>query len=371
MMRKLIVLFVSVFFSILFWGKKSLKAENLYSADKGLTTPQIDSLKKYLKFFPDNTQISIALVNGDKVTFAGVRKEKDSLVYTENKDSIFEIGSVTKVFTSVLLSKFVNEGSVKLDEPIKDFFDFPLKQSSLSGKEITLENLANHTSGLPRIDMAMLSGTPNIKNPYKDYDEGKLKDYLRNRMKLDTVPGTKFSYSNLGGGLLAYILCKKFNKTYEELLQENIFGPFNMTSSTTDLSRIKSGLIKGLTTLGSTAENWDFTNATAGGGAIKSTSVDMARFIQAHFSDNKVLQLPLQKTFSIKENTDIGLAWLITQKGNRTIYWHNGGTGGYRSCIAIDLANKKGICLLSNVSAFHPKSDAIDKLSFLLLESIN
>jgi CubicO group peptidase (beta-lactamase class C family) len=335
---------------------------------KALSPSQADSIKKYLKDFPDNTQLSIAIINNDAVNYIGVKKQKDSLIYVDNKDSIFEVGSVTKVFTSVLLSKFVNDGVVKLDDPIKNYFDFPLKQSNLGGKEITLLNLSNHTSGLPRVDVAPMLVAKDPMNPYADYDEKTLKTYLQDRMKLDTIPGTKFSYSNLGGGLLGYILCKKANKTYEELLQENIFIPFGMKSTTTDLSKVKTGLIRGQMPDGTPAENWTFTDASAGAGAIKSNCIDMARFIQGNFGNNKVLELPRQKTFHIKENMDIGLAWIMKEKGEKTTYWHNGGTMGYRTCIAMDTTLKKGIVILSNVSAGNKKNENIDKLCFSLLD---
>lgn len=201
-----------------------------YGGSDGIpfTRSQNDTLRKYLHGFPVNTQLSVAVVENDKVFYTGIIIDKDSFHFVENRDSVFEIGSLTKVFTSVLLSSFVNKGLLKTSDPVKNFFDFPLKQSSLGGKEMTLENLANHTSGLPRVDMSMVNSTADMNDPYKNYDEKMLDDYLQNKMKLDTVPGTKFSYSNLGGGLLGFILCKKAHKTYEELLQQDIFIPLGM-----------------------------------------------------------------------------------------------------------------------------------------------
>src|SRR5581483_6605944 len=216
------ILKIAGFVLILFvaFSFKGIKAD-----DKAKLTPeQNDTLKKYLKGFPSKTEIAFAIVKNDKVYYTGIVIDKDSLLFVENRDSIFEIGSLSKVFTSELLSAYVNKGLVKLTDTIGSFFNFPLKQSSLGGVKITLQNLANHTAGLPRVDMSMLSNV-NINNPYSNYDEQNLNDYLKNKMHLDTVPGTKFSYSNLGGGLLGFILCKKAGRTYEQLLQENIFGP--------------------------------------------------------------------------------------------------------------------------------------------------
>lgn len=335
--------------------------------DNPFTESQTDSLKKYLNRFPVNSQLSIAMVENDKVVCAGIVTGKDSFQIVDNKDSIFEIGSLTKVFTSILLSGFVNNGLVKTSDPIKSFFDFPLKQSSLKGKEITLENLANHTSGLPRVDVSMLSENYDANNPYKNYDEKMLNNYLQNKMQLNTVPGTKFSYSNLGGGLLGFILCKKAHKTFEELLQQYIFSPFEMKSSTTRLSFVKERLVKGHNKRGDVTENWTFHDVAAGAGAIKSCASDMVKFIQANFKTNKTLELPREKTFSVKDGMDIGLGWIIKrEKDGSTVYWHNGGTGGYRSCLVMDADKKSGVIILSNVSAYHPSNANIDKFCFTL-----
>ena len=351
----------------------SSHASTFNGLDKvNLSKQQIDSLKKYLQVFPVNTQVSIAVVENGKVNYAGVIVEKDTFQIIENRDSIFEIGSLTKVFTSVLLSDFVSRGIVKISDEVKSFFDFQLKQSNLSGKEITLENLSNHTSGLPRIDMSMMANLHDMNNPYKDYDEKALYDYLQNKMKLDTIPGTKFSYSNLGGGLLGFILCKKVHKTYEDLLQSIIFGPLGMTSSSTDLAKEKPRLVKGRTMEGDVAENWTFTDATAGAGAIKSCAIDMVKFMEANFINSKVFDLTHVKTFTVNPTTSIGLGWIIkTQKNKDDIYWHNGGTGGYRSCLVMDLKKKNGVVILSNVSSLNILNSDLDKLCFALLKGLN
>ncbi len=342
------------------------------NANNNFTRQQMDTLRKYLWQLPVNTEVAIAMVQNDKVIYGGIIIGKDSFHVVENRDSIFEIGSLSKVFTSVLLSSFVNSGIVKTTDELKSFFSFPLKESSLNGKEITLENLANHTSGLPRVDPSMFSALGiDMNNPYKVYDEKALDDYLQHKMKLDTVPGTKFSYSNLGGGLLGFVLCKKANKTYEELVQEYIFRPLGMKNSTTNLALVKGRLVKGRNMDGDTAESWTFTDATAGAGAIRSDAEDLVKFMQANFTENKVYDLPRQKTFTDKPGMDIGLGWIIkTTAGKDDIYWHNGGTGGYRTCLAMDVKKKSGIIILSNVSSFHSQNANIDKLCFALLRSL-
>ncbi len=312
------------------------------------------------------------MVNNGKVTYAGVIVDKDTFHIVENRDSIFEIGSLTKVFTSVLLSTFVNKGDVKIEDHIQDYFDYGLKDGNVSGKQITLGMLANHTSGLPRIDMSMMNNTTDMNDPYAKYDEKALKDYLQNKMKLDTVPGVKFSYSNLGGGLLGYILCQKEHSTYENLVQNNIFKPLGMNNSTTFLAYVKDKMVKGRNAAGAITANWNFTDATAGAGAIKSNATDMVKFMQANFTPNKVYDLPRVRSFTISDKMFIGLGWLCkVERAKDNIYWHNGGTGGYRSCLAMDIEKKSGVIILSNVSSFHPLNANIDKLCFALLSSLS
>lgn len=120
------------------------------NAKNNFTKQQSDTLKKYLWKLPVNTQLSIAMVQNNNVIYAGIIIDKDSFHIVENRDSVFEIGSLTKVFTSEILSSMVNKGLVKATDPIQDYFDFGLKDGNKPGRIITLTMLANHTSGLPR-----------------------------------------------------------------------------------------------------------------------------------------------------------------------------------------------------------------------------
>ena len=99
--------------------------------------------------FPNGTQLSICVVTGDAENFVGIERRNDSLVYVDNRDSVFEIGSITKTFTGTMLAKLVYDGKVNEDDPVKNVVPVTLHQSSLNGKEMTLVHLANHTSGLP------------------------------------------------------------------------------------------------------------------------------------------------------------------------------------------------------------------------------
>ena len=281
------------------------------------------------------------------------------------KKSIFEIGSISKVFTATLLANFVIDGKVKLNDNINDYLKDPIKNST----EISFIDLANHTSGLPRLPSNLDLTNVDPENPYKEYKEKELEDYVTNQLELSNKG--KYQYSNLGAGLLGYTLSKIENDTYENLLQHKIFSKYEMQNSTTDITTITGNLVKGLNNEGIEVPNWDLA-VLAGAGAIFSTLEDLSQFAISQFEDkNKELELTRVKTFELDENMDIGLGWhLLKNKSDNLWYFHNGGTGGYSSAMVLEENSKNGIIILSNVSAFNPNRGNIDKLCFELMKTV-
>ena len=186
-----------------------------------LDSSQAQTVYDRAKHFPNGTQISFCFMYGDSEKYIGIERRNDLLVYIDNSDSVFEIGSITKTFTGTMLAKLVLDGKVDLNEPIKNILPIPLNQSSLHGKEITLVQLANHTSGLP-FDPGNVKDDKHHPfdpySPYKYYTQEKLYDYLSHQLVLQLTPGERRIYSNLGGGLLGHLLTLITGKPYEELL---------------------------------------------------------------------------------------------------------------------------------------------------------
>jgi len=330
-----------------------------------ITKDQSEIIFENTKVFPNNTQLSIAIINNGKVSYYGIKKESDTISTIDNQKSIFEIGSISKVFTSTLLANFVIDGKVKLNDNINDYLKVPIKNST----EVSFIDLANHTSGLPRLPSNLDLTNVDPENPYKEYKEKELEDYVTNQLKLSNKG--KYQYSNLGAGLLGYTLSKIENDTYESLLQNEIFSNYDMQNSTTDITTIKGNLVKGLNNEGIVVPNWDLA-VLAGAGAIFSTVEDLSQFAISQFDfSNKELELTREKTFELNENMDIGLGWhIIKNKSDNLWYWHNGGTGGYSSSMVVDVKTKNGIIILSNVSAFNPNMGNIDKLCFELMKTL-
>jgi CubicO group peptidase (beta-lactamase class C family) len=334
-----------------------------------VTGEQLGLIFESSKIFPDNTQISIAFITDNDVKFYGIKRQGDSLVYINNRNAVFEIGSITKVFTATLLANYIVGGTVALDDAINNKLPFKLNNDI----KVTFKGLANHTSGLPRLPSGMMfAAITNPDNPYKNYNEDKLKKYLSKKLNPSNKPGENYEYSNLGAGLLGYTLSKLEGKSYQALLSEKIFSKYEMNNSSTDRTELKNKLVDGLNSRGNRTSNWDLASLE-GAGAILSTVEDLSKFASAQFDEsNKELALTREGTFAIHKNMDIGLGWhIIKSKPNNVWYWHNGGTGGYASSMAIDTAKKTGIVILSNVSAFNKKRGGIDQLCFELIKTLN
>ena len=317
------------------------------------------------KDLPNQTQLSIAIIQHDQTTYYGVIKKNDSIKPADNQEKVFEAGSITKVFTSTLLASLVTEGKIGLEDSINPNYPFPFKEN----REITFLTLANHTSGLPRlpVNMDLSDGS----NPYKRYTEKELEDYLKRMMTFENEPSSTYTYSNLGAGLLGYTLGLSQGRSFEELLQERVFDRYAMNSSYTRSADAGDRLVRGLNADGDTTSNWDF-DVLAGGGGVLSTTADLSRFAMAQFNpENRELALTRVPTFVVHDGMKIGLGWHILQsETGQELFWHNGGTGGYSSSMSINMADKVAVIILSNVSAFHPASGNIDQLCFELISSL-
>jgi CubicO group peptidase (beta-lactamase class C family) len=211
-------------------------------------------------------------------------------------------------------SKQVHDNSLKLEDKLLATFPFSIENAPEGSEEITLQMLANHTSGLPGIPSNMISlMMVNQHNPYKDDTVELLESYFKDAMVLEHKPNTVNAYSNLGAGTLGYLLTKKSAMSYEDLLQQDILKPLSMSNSTTRRTEIdESQMVKCLYPDGNEVSNWDFTDALVGAGGIKSNAEDMVKFIRKNFEDDVVYNLPQKPTFSINENLEVGLGWHIS-----------------------------------------------------------
>lgn len=204
------------------------------------------------KDFPNNAQVSIAIIKNGKINYYGIIKVNDTIKPAENQNKVFEIGSITKVFTSTILASLVVDKKLNLTDNINTFYPFPFKDNV----ELSFVNLANHTSGLPRLPKNL--DLSNGNNPYRNYGEKEIETYLKDLLKPENEPTKTFTYSNLGAGLLGYTLGLSQKSSFQNLLQKKIFDKYKMTSSFTSSQGLDNRLVKGLNPKGETVSNWDF-----------------------------------------------------------------------------------------------------------------
>lgn len=266
-------------------------------------------------------------------------------------DTVYEIGSVTKVFTSLLLADMVNKGEVKLDDPVAKFLPATVKVPERNGKKITLVDLATQSSGLPRMPTNFHPKDP--QNPYADYTPEQMYEFLSS-YQLTRDPGEKYEYSNLGVGLLGHALSLRAGKDYETLLRERILKPLKMDSTAVTFTpAMKAHLAAGHDPSLKSAANWDIATLT-GAGAIRSTANDMLKFLSAWIGYTQSPLAAAMKTQlatrrpTASPDTEIALGWHIFKRYDREIIWHNGGTGGYHSFVGFDAKSRTGAVVLSN-----------------------
>ncbi len=280
--------------------------------------------------------------------------------------TLFEIGSVSKVFTSLLLADFVERKLMSLDDPIAKYLPPTVKVPSHDGRQITLAHLAAHTSGLPRMPNNLTPKDP--KNPYIDYTPEQLYAFLSS-CKLTRDPGAVNEYSNLGAGLLGHILMLVGKQSYDALLAARITGPLGMKDTRVALSGDeRKRLAPGHDASGAPAPPWDFL-VLAGAGGIRSTVDDMLVLVRAYLGQiASPLSAAMALTLEPRHDTEgvpgaIGLGWHLRDLGHTV--WHNGQTGGYHSYVAFDRHKQLGVVLLANSAV-----GAIDGIGYRLLRAL-
>ena len=290
-------------------------------------------------------------------------------------NTIFEIGSISKVFTTLLMAQMEEQGDLKFSDHAQRFLPagvtMPTQEeiSPQSGEtpptHITLEHLATHTSGLPRIPSNFQPKDPS--NPYADYTFQQMYDFLSS-YELEAEVGQEPAYSNLGMGLLGHILGLQAGKSYEELLIVRICEPLGMDSTTTkprsrDAPRV-AGAHMGITPVSA----WEFA-ALAGCGDINSTASDMLIFAAANLGQmntpllNTMRRCHAPRVTSANSPIKIGLGWHVLGQPGREIVWHNGGTGGFASFMGLRPDTGEGVIVLSNASY-----RGVDRIGFHLLD---
>ncbi|SMC66108.1 serine hydrolase domain-containing protein [Pedobacter africanus] len=295
----------------------------------------------------------LAVVRNGKVrkySYGSVNKAGSQLPDAEQ--TIFEIGSVTKTFNALLLARQVVAGRMKLDDPVNLYLPDSIPALNFQGRPITLQDLANHTSGFPRLPANIFNAKVDPKDPYKHYLPDSLYSFLKH-YRATVMPGTVFSYSNFGAGVLGTILERKLGSSFETLIVNRICKPLGMLHTSVTLNNAaQQNFAQGYNESGVATAPWDLASLK-GSGAIRSTLNDMVKYARAQMEIKgplgKAILLSHQQTFSSKAQT-MALGWRINHSGQHTYLHHSGGTGGFRSFVGFDPDRQTAIVILSNAA---------------------
>jgi len=266
-----------------------------------------------------------------------------------DEHTLFEIGSLSKLFTNLLLAQMVLDGTVALDKPVTDYLPEGTKIPDFKGQKITLFDLATHSAGLPSIPPGLGAASP--LDPYANYGATPFYAFLAG-FTLPRAPGEKFEYSNIGTTLLAEALSHAAGKPYADLVSERILTPLGMTDTTLTRSD-PLALAGGHNATGAPVPHWQFDIFAPAGGYI-STAADLAKFAAASSGQTSTpldaaIALMLKDTRPAgSPNMTIGLGWMILSHDDTAIVWHNGQTGGFNSFLGFDRTTHKAAIVLAN-----------------------
>ncbi|WP_157964083.1 serine hydrolase domain-containing protein [Actinocorallia populi] len=279
-------------------------------------------------------------------------------------EAVFEIGSLTKVFTALALARMVVAGKAGLDEPVAELLDAPVPERD--GEHITLRHLATHTSGLPRLPKGMLLTSlldPRKPDPYAGCSAEFLLEGLT-RTRLGAVPGTRFRYSNLGAGLLGLALARRAGTSYGELVAEQVCRPLGLANTALDTP----GLVQGHDRRRRPVAPWNLADL-AGAGGLRSTAADLLVFARAQLDPDstalaEAVRLTRTEGHRVHRFMTVRLGWMELRKDGSTQLWHNGATGGFTSFLALRPADGTAVAALSDTarSVDRPATDLLRAL---------
>jgi len=308
----------------------------------------------------------VGVIDGDRREVRGYGKARLELDGAPDADTLFEIGSISKVLTGVLLAPAVARGEVALLDLAQQHMPEGKTLPKTDANQIRIVDLATHMSGLPRLPDGMV---PHGDDPYAAFTreelfEGSCRSMLRNE------PGTVYEYSNLGAALLGQLLVDRAGaSSYEQLLHDRVLKPLAMDRTSIQLQ----GSMTAMLASGSNADlayvqPWNLA-AFAPAGGIRSSMTDMLKFARAQWTvlaaanSADSLAMAREKQRDIPGGLGIGLGWHIAKDG--TTRWHNGETGGFHSMLLVRTEDRRAVCILANTA-----TSVVDSVAELILRRL-
>jgi CubicO group peptidase (beta-lactamase class C family) len=332
------------------------------------TVPSDEHIRAVLANLVDRQHVAPGMVigiiepTGRRIIAYGVRDASDPRPV--DGDTLFELGSITKLFTALLLSDMVGRGEVALDEPAQQLAPPGMVLPERDGRKITLLDLVTHTAGLPNFPPNREPRDP--LNPFAEYSEAKLQTFL-DSYRLERSPGGLWRYSSLGVGLLGDLLARREGMTYEAAVTTRVLTPLHLNSTSITLTPAEASRLSPGHRGGVRAPNWDVP-LLAGASALKSSANDMLTFLSAELGYEKSpLSGPMAAMLTVRRPTDWpsdaqAVGWLVSQTSMGEVVHHEGETAGYRTYIAYDPVRRTGIVVLANSATNVDLGDVGDRI---------
>lgn len=299
--------------------------------------------------------MAVGLIDADSTYFFGYGETEKKNDTPPTLSDICEIGSVSKVMTASLLSILVADGTVSYDDPVDKYLDDLVLERN--GKKITLENLVAHTAGLPKLPLNFGQRESNFKDPYAEYSEKDLFNFLRT-YNLNLIK-EEYQYSHVGYALLSVVLEKAAGQPFAELVNTKLLDPLGMNDTRIILRDDQiSRTVQGYSTLGQPVERWNF---QVFGGAIgyKSSTQDLLKLLtmclgDTHLDLGKILEATFEERATTKiDRVKMARGWHIFQpkRNYHNVYAHSGVTDGFRTYIGFVKETHTAVVVITNSEA--------------------
>lgn len=325
--------------------------------------------------------LSIGILKNGETHFYGYGETKKGNGSIPNENTFYEIGSITKTFTAIMATNMLLQQDMNIETTIKSYLPEDLPTLNRNGIELNFKHLLTHTSGLTRMP-SNFNFTRNPTKEYAAYDERHLYAFLENA-RIHANPFTKFSYSNLGMGVVGNILERNYAMDYGEVLEKELTNPLGLLNTTAYFEKTEvEKWATGYNYQGKETDYWKSLNALDGAGVIKSTAKDLLKYAEVNINPpaselGEAIRMTHEVYFMEHETSDYSktrncLGWFEYVHNNlpeETFLWHSGGTGGFNSELFINLNNQSALVLLFNKSATtSQREDLISDMLQLIVE---
>ncbi len=311
------------------------------------------------------------LIDGDSTYIVDYGSTNlDSMVrITEN--TVFEIGSLSKVFTMSLLSVLVHEGLLNLDDPVNKWVPEDYMNRKI-GDELKVSDLVNHTAGFPRLPKDFGLKQSNPDDPYSDYTKDDLLTYYATFPFKDRKAG-KYVYSHINFAIVEIVCEQASGKSYARLLKEKIIEPLSMENTYLGITeKVIANSAQGYTVSGRKVNQKTY-SSFEGSMGIKSTLHDLLILVRTHlgliheeykniFSDN----LKSYVSTGIRESVSVGNAWhILEHKKYYDVIVHPGRISGHQVTIHFVPETRTGVVVMAN------SDSSLDNLGYMMLALVN